>query len=340
MPVVNQEKYLKLIESCKNGKYALPAINVVNLEGIHAVLEGLTEAKADGFIQFSLGGGAHATGSIKDSVLGAKILAEATHQLAEKYPVNVILHTDHCIPEKAEGFLSPLVAISEERVADGQVPLFSSHMFDGSELPLKENIEIAKKYLSRMAKIGMLLEVETGVVGGEEDGIDNTDVAAEKLFTSPAEMEEIYQELSEIGHFLYAATFGNVHGVYKPGNVKLNPQILADGQKAVASKFSTAANPLHLVFHGGSGSELSEIRETLNYGIVKMNVDTDTQYAFTRPVCDHMLKNYDGVLRIDGEVGNKKLYDPRSYLKKGVANMKDRVIRAAEELRSAGQSIG
>lgn len=338
MPIATKEQYLNLMKKAKAGKYALPAINVVNLEGLNAVMEGLSECKSDGFIQFSLGGGAHVTGSLKNSVLGAKILAEAAHQLAEKHPCTIILHTDHCIPAKMEGFLSPLIKISKERVGEGKSPLFNSHMFDGSELALKENMTIAKKYLKQLSEIGMLIEVETGVVGGEEDGIDNSDAPAEKLYTTPEDMITVYQELSKIGDFLYAATFGNVHGVYKPGNVKLSPKILTNGQTAVKEKFNTIDNPLNLVFHGGSGSEISDIHEALDYGVIKMNVDTDTQYAFTRPIADHMYKNYDGVLRIDGEVGNKKVYDPRSYLKLGVANMKNRVIRAAEELRSAGQA--
>ncbi len=340
MPIVNKEQYLKLIQKAKTEKYAYPAINVVNIEGILAALEAFTEAKSDGFIQFSLGAGAHVTGSLKDSVLGAKILAEATHQLAARYPVNVILHTDHCIPEKATGFLDPLFALSQERVSNGFAPLFNSHMFDGSELNLTDNIKTAKKYLEMANSANMLLEVESGVVGGEEDGIDNSDTPAEKLYTSPEDMISFYKELKDIGEFLYAATFGNVHGVYKPGNVKLSPKILRDGQAAVANAYKLSANPLNLVFHGGSGSDLSDIHETLGYGVVKMNVDTDTQYAFTKPIFDHMLKNYDGILRIDGEVGDKKTYDPRAYMKKGVAGMKTRIIRAAEELKSAGKSLG
>ncbi|MDX1699238.1 MAG: class II fructose-bisphosphate aldolase, partial [Melioribacteraceae bacterium] len=230
---------------------------------------------------------------------------------------------------------------SKKRVAAGEKPLFSSHMFDGSALPLKENMDIAVELLKECHELGIVLEVEAGVVGGEEDGIDNENAPAEKLYTTPEDMLYVYERLSEVegARYMFAATFGNVHGVYKPGNVKLRPEILKKGQDAVISKYGEEA-AFDLVFHGGSGSSLEEIRETLEYGVVKMNVDTDTQYAFTRPIVEHMLKNYDGVLKIDGEVGNKKMYDPRGYLKKAEESMKDRVIEAVKDLRSDGTSLG
>jgi fructose-bisphosphate aldolase class II len=212
-------------------------------------------------------------------------------------------------------------------------------MFDGSALPMDKNIAIAEELLKLCARNEIILEIETGVVGGEEDGHDTSGVSNDKLYTSPADMELAYEKLSKIGRFLLAATFGNVHGVYKPGNVKLTPKILRDGQAEVQKTFKTGPNPLDLVFHGGSGSALSEIHETLTYGVVKMNVDTDTQYAFTRPIADWMLKNYDGVLKIEGEVGNKKVYDPRSYLKAAEKGMANRVIQAATDLKSSGKSL-
>ena len=266
-------------------------------------------------------------------------MAEAAHELAERYPVYIVLHTDHCVHTKLEKFLDPLIAASQDRVAKGLKPLFNSHMFDGSELSLDDNLKISKKYIEILKPLGMLLEMETGVVGGEEDGIDNSGAPKEKLYTSPEEMIKVYETLSKYGEFLYAATFGNVHGVYKPGNVKLKPKILLNGQAAVQEKFKLASNPLNLVFHGGSGSLPEEIQETLGYGVIKMNVDTDTQYAFTRPIADHMLKNYDGVLKIDSEVGNKKMYDPRGYLKKGLTGMKDRIAQAVKDLNGEGKTL-
>lgn len=339
MPIATTEQYAEMIQNAKTKGFAYPAINIVNLEGINAALQAFTDCGCDGMIQVSTGGGAHATGALKDMALGAKVLAEAAHILAADHPGLVVLHTDHCIKEKVDPFMVPLIEASEERVKAGQLPLFNSHMFDGSALPLEENLAIGLELAKRLVKIGMLIEVESGVVGGEEDGIDNSDVKAEKLYTSPEDMCLVHETLSEVGTFLYAATFGNVHGVYKPGNVKLTPKILQAGQEAVQAKYGTEANPLNLVFHGGSGSDPADIQETLSYGVVKMNVDTDTQYAFTRPIADHMMKNYDGVLRIEGEMGNKKVYDPRSYLSKGFNNMKDRVIEAVRDLKAEGSSL-
>jgi len=339
MPIATTEQYQEMLANAKANGFAYPAINIVNLEGINAALEAFKECECDGMIQVSTGGGAHATGSLADSALGAKVLAEAAHELAEKYDNLVVLHTDHCIKEKVDPFLVPLIEESEARVKAGKKPLFNSHMFDGSALPLEENLETGLNLARRLRDIGMFIEVESGVVGGEEDGIDNSDVKAEKLYTSPADMCLVYETLKEVETFMYAATFGNVHGVYKPGNVKLTPKILKEGQEAVKAKFGTKDNPLDLVFHGGSGSSAEEIAETLGYGVIKMNVDTDTQYAFTRPIVDHVMKNYDGVLRIEGEMGNKKVYDPRSYLKKGTANMKERIKQACRELNAEGTRV-
>lgn len=339
MPIATYEQYCDMLDAAKAGKYAFPAINVTGLETLNASLEGFAEAQTDGIIQVSTGGGAHATGSLKDMALGAGILAEVAHKLAERYNVLIALHTDHCHPKNLKPFMDPLIEMSRQRVNQVGRPLFCSHMFDGSELPLEKNLETSVAYLKQLAELKMILEVEIGVVGGEEDGHDTSGVAAEKLYTTPADMVRAYEVLQPVGRYMLAATFGNVHGVYKPGNVKLKPSILKDGQSAVTEKHQTAKNPLDLVFHGGSGSSPDEISETLGYGVIKMNVDTDTQYAFTRPIADHMLKNYDGILRIDGEVGDKKVYDPRSYLKRGIANMKSRVIQAVRDLNAEGKSI-
>ena len=340
MPVVNYAQYKAMLEKAYVNHYAYPAFNVTSLESANAVLEGLTEAKSDGIIQVSVGGGAHASGSaIADSALGAITLANHVQLMAEKYPVWVALHTDHCKAEKLDSFVLPLIEETEKRRAKGLPNLFNSHMFDGSVLPLKENLKIAKELLRRCAKDEIILEIEAGVVGGEEDGENNSNVPNSKLYTTPEDMVEVYRELSEVGGaYMFAATFGNVHGVYKPGNVKLNPGILRDGQKAVKEKFGSDARFL-LVFHGGSGSEKEKIKETLGYGVVKMNVDTDTQYAFTRPIAEHMFKHYDGVLKIDGEVGEKKFYDPRSYLKAAEKGMAQRVVEACRDLESIGKTL-
>jgi fructose-bisphosphate aldolase class II len=270
--------------------------------------------------------------------VGAISLAEHIQRIADRMEVVIAITTDHCVPSKLDKFVRPLIAHEEERRAGGQGNLFNGFMFDGSELPLHENIRISRELLSRMSPLGLVLEVETGLVGGEEDGIDNSGAHKDQLYTSPEDMLYAYEQLSELGKFTLAATFGNVHGVYKPGNVKLEPKILRDGQAAVSAKYGSSST-LKLVFHGGSGSTLDEIRETLGYGVVKMNVDTDCQYAFTRPVVDHMFREYSGVLRVDGEMGDKKVYDPRSYLKKAEAGMRDRVIQACQDLRSAGKTL-
>jgi fructose-bisphosphate aldolase class II len=328
-----------MLDRAKEQKFAYPAINITSLETLNASLAGFAAAKSDGIIQVSTGGGKHASGQLGNMPLGAIVLAEAAHRVADKYGVLIALHTDHCHPDKLEPFLDPLIAYSKERVGRGEGPLFQSHMLDGSVLPTAENIALSAKYHKRCAELSIILEIETGVVGGEEDGHDTSGVSKEKLYTTPEDMVAAYDELQPIGRFMLAATFGNVHGVYKPGNVKLTPTILKDGQAAVADKHKTGANPLDLVFHGGSGSTLEEIHETLNYGVIKMNIDTDCQYAFSRPIVDHVLKNYDGMLKIEGEVGNKKVYDPRSYLGKAIENMKQRIASAAHHLKSEGKSL-
>ncbi|MCC7230024.1 MAG: class II fructose-bisphosphate aldolase [Fimbriimonadaceae bacterium] len=338
MPVPDPKTFTRILKTAQENDYAIASINVTNSNTINAALAAFVETKTDGIIQVSTGGGEHASGPAKDMALGAIAMAEYVHRIAADLPIYVALTTDHCVQDKVDKFLRPLIAESKRRVDRGQEPLFNGHMFDGSELPLGKNMEISKELLASMAPLGMLLEVEAGVVGGEEDGIDNTHAAAEKLYTTPEDMVFVYESLKDIGPFTFAATFGNVHGVYKPGNVKLEPKILRDGQAAVVAKYGPEAK-LDLVFHGGSGTPIEEIHETLHYGIIKMNVDTDCQYHFTRAIVDHMMKNYDGVLRIDGEMGDKKTYDPRSYMKKAEASMKSRVIQAATELKSLGKSL-
>jgi len=338
MPVPSPSQFGQILDAAQKGDYALASINVTSSNTINAALYAFAETKTDGIIQFSTGGGEHASGPVKNGALGAIALAEYVHRLAAELGVFVALTTDHCIPGKVEPFLNPLLVEAERRHAAGLPNLFNGHMFDGSELSMKANIEVSQGLLKRMAPLGIVLEVESGVVGGEEDGIDNSDADHSKLFTTPEDMLMVYENLHELGRFTLAATFGNVHGVYKPGNVKLEPTILRDGQAAVIAKHGEGAK-MDLVFHGGSGSLLSEIHETLNYGVIKMNVDTDCQYTFTRPIADHMMKHYDGVLRLDGEMGDKKVYDPRSYLKKAEQSMKQRVIQAAEDLKSTGKTL-
>ena len=339
MPIATPEVYAEMLDRAKAGAFAYPAINVTSSQTLNAALRGFAEAGSDGIVQVSTGGAEYLAGStVKDMVTGAVALAEYAHVVAAKYPVNIALHTDHCPPDKLDGYMRPLVALSQERVAQGREPLFQSHMWDGSAVELEENLRIAEDLLAACAKARVVMELEIGVVGGEEDGVANE--INEKLYTHPADAVRTAEVLGtgEKGRYLLAATFGNVHGVYKPGNVKLRPPILRDIQQEVGQKVGSD-KPFDLVFHGGSGSLLEEIRETLDYGVVKMNVDTDTQYAFTRPIADHAFRNYDGVLKVDGEVGNKKAYDPRTYGKLAEAGMAKRVVVACEDLRSAGTAL-
>jgi fructose-bisphosphate aldolase, class II len=342
MPIATPEIYNEMLDRAKAGGFAYPAINCTSSETINAALKGFADAGSDGIIQFSTGGAEFGSGTaVKNMVTGAVALAEFAHVVAEKYSINVALHTDHCPKDKLDGYVRPLLALSAERVKAGRHPLFQSHMWDGSAVPLDENLKIAAELLAAAAEARIILELEVGVVGGEEDGVANE--INEKLYTSEDDYLQTLEALGsgEHGRYLLAATFGNVHGVYKPGNVKLRPDILAKGQQVASDKLGLPAGskPFDLVFHGGSGSTLDEIREAVSYGVVKMNVDTDTQYAFTRPIVGHMFANYDGVLKIDGEVGNKKAYDPRSYLKAAEAGMAARVVQACENLQSAGTAI-
>jgi fructose-bisphosphate aldolase, class II len=342
MPIATPEAYAEMLGRAKEHSFAFPAINCTSSETINAALKGFADAGSDGIIQFSTGGAEFGSGlGIKEMVTGAVALAEFAHIVADKYPITVALHTDHCPKDKLDSYVKPLLAISQKRVSEGKNPLFQSHMWDGSAVPIDENLDIARELLKEAAAAKIILEIEIGVVGGEEDGVAHE--INEKLYTSPEDFEKTVEALGhgEHGRYLLAATFGNVHGVYKPGNVKLRPDILEQGQQVAAAKLGLpeGTKPFDFVFHGGSGSLKSEIEDSLNYGVVKMNVDTDTQYAFTRPVAAHMFTNYDGVLKVDGEVGNKKTYDPRTYMKKAEASMSERVIEACNDLHSAGRSV-
>ncbi|MEU3962175.1 class II fructose-bisphosphate aldolase [Streptomyces buecherae] len=339
MPIATPEVYNEMLDRAKAGKFAYPAINVTSTQTLHAALRGFAEAESDGIIQVSTGGAEFLGGQYsKDMVSGAVALAEFAHVVAKKYPVNIALHTDHCPKDKLDGFVRPLIALSQERVAAGQNPLFQSHMWDGSAEKLDENLAIAKELLAEAVKAKIILEVEITPTGGEEDGV--THEINDELYTSVADVEKTAAALGlgENGRYLLAASFGNVHGVYKPGNVVLRPELLRDLQDGLAAS-SGKADPFDFVFHGGSGSTEEEIRTALGNGVVKMNLDTDTQYAFTRPVADHMFRNYDGVLKVDGEVGNKKAYDPRSWGKLAEAGMAARVTKACADLRSTGTKL-
>ena len=343
MPIATPDKYAEMLDAAKSKSFAFPAINVSSSQTLNAALAGFAEAGSDGIIQISTGGAEYLSGpTVKDMVTGSVAFAAYALEVAKKYPVNIALHTDHCPKDKLDGFVRPLLDISIERVKNGQDPLFQSHMWDGSAVPLEENLEIAQELLAKSAEARIILEVEIGVVGGEEDGVVGE--IDEKLYTTPGDALSTVEALGagENGRYMTALTFGNVHGVYKPGNVKLRPEILKKAQEAVSEKLGLDADarPFDLVFHGGSGSTAEEISAAVDYGVVKMNVDTDTQYAFTRPVAAHMFTNYDGVLKVDGEVGSKKVYDPRAWGKAGEAGMAARVLEACENLRSVGHSVG
>jgi fructose-bisphosphate aldolase class II len=342
MPIATPEIYRAMLDQARQETFAFPAINVTSSETLHAAMAGFAEAESDGIVQISTGGAEFLSGlRNKDMPLGASSLAEFAFVAAEAYPVNIALHTDHCQPEKVDSYIRPLIAKSRQRREAGLPPLFQSHMLDASELPLEENLALASALLDECAGVDIILELEIGIVGGVEDAIDNEDIDREKLYTSPADMVRTAEILGtgDRGRYLLAAVFGNVHGVYKPGAVQLRPTILRDGQAAMEERFGTDGRH-YLVFHGGSGSTLDEVHETLGYGVVKMNIDTDCQYAFTRPIADHMFTNYSGVLKVDGEVGDKKTYDPRSYMKKAEASMTARVVQACTDLRSSGQKLG
>src|SRR6478609_5910357 len=339
MPIASPEVYAEMLDRAKAGAFAYPAINVSSSQTLIAAIRGFAEAESDGIVQVSTGGAEYLSGStVKDMVTGSVALAAYAHEVAKNYDVQIALHTDHCPKGKLDGFVRPLLAISKERVDRGELPLFQSHMWDGSAVPVEENLQIARELLAACHAARVILEIEVGVVGGEEDGV--VGAIDDKLYSTPEDAIATVEALGlgEHGRYMTALTFGNVHGVYKPGNVKLRPEILKQAQDAVIKSRGLAADakPFDLVFHGGSGSLPEEISDAVDYGVVKMNVDTDTQYAFTRPVAGFMFKNYDGVLKIDGEVGNKKAYDPRAWGKEAESGMAARVVEACQNLRSAG----
>jgi len=339
MPIATPEVYAAMLDAAKQGSFAYPAINVSSSQTLNAALQGFSEAGSDGIVQVSTGGAEYASGStIKNMVAGLLSLAAYAHEVAKNYPINIALHTDHCPKDKLDTFVRPLLAMSTERVKAGGLPIFQSHMWDGSAVPLEENLSIAAELLDLTSAANVVLEIEVGVVGGEEDGVSAE--INEKLYTTPGDGLRTVEVLGtgEKGRYITALTFGNVHGVYKPGAVKLRPEVLKDIQEEVWNKIGKE-RPFDLVFHGGSGSTMEEIRAAVDYGVIKMNIDTDTQYAFTRPVAGHMFGNYDGVLKVDGDVGNKKSYDPRAWGKLAEAGMSKRVVEACEDLRSAGTSL-
>ena len=336
MPIATPDVYAEMIDRAKEKGFAYPAINVTSSQTLNAAIQGFADAESDGIIQVSTGGAEYASGQkVKEMVTGAVALAEFAHVVAKKYSVNIAVHTDHCPKDKLDTYVRPLLAISAERVKNGQDPLFGSHMWDGSAVPLEENLQIAEELLKQTSANHQILEIEVGVVGGEEDG-----VAAEindKLYSTIEDGMATAKALGlgENGRYITALTFGNVHGVYKPGAVKLRPAVLKEIQDAVGAEYGKE-RPFDLVFHGGSGSSPEEIADAVKYGVVKMNVDTDTQYAFTRPVAKWMMQNYDGVLKVDGEVGNKKMYDPRAWGKAAEAGMAARIVEACQNLGSVG----
>ncbi|GAA3152834.1 class II fructose-bisphosphate aldolase [Streptomyces rameus] len=339
MPIATPEVYNEMLDRAKAGKFAYPAINVTSSQTLNAALRGFAEAESDGIVQISTGGAEFLGGQYsKDMVTGAVALAEFAHIIAEKYPVNIALHTDHCPKDKLDGYVRPLLALSKKRVEAGLGPLFQSHMWDGSAETLADNLAIAQELLEQARAAQIILEVEITPTGGEEDGVSHE--INDSLYTTVDDAIRTAEALGlgEKGRYLLAASFGNVHGVYKPGNVVLRPELLKELNEGVAARFGKES-PFDFVFHGGSGSSEEEIRTALENGVVKMNLDTDTQYAFTRPVAGHMFANYDGVLKVDGEVGNKKAYDPRTWGKLAEASMAARVVEATQHLRSAGNKI-
>ena len=334
-----------IFEVAKENHFAIPAVNVVGSSSVNAVMEAAKTVNAPVIIQFSNGGAVFNAGKglklegQQAAILGAVAGAKHIHTLAEAYGVRVILHTDHAA-KKLLPWIDGLLDASEKHFAETGKPLFSSHMLDLSEEPLKENIEISKKYLERMSKMGMTLEIELGITGGEEDGVDNSGVDSSKLYTQPEEVCYAYEELSKVSpNFTIAASFGNVHGVYKPGNVKLTPKILDNSQKYIEEKLGLAAKPVNFVFHGGSGSSHDEIREAISYGVIKMNIDTDTQWAYWDGIRGFEAANHD---YLQGQIGNpegddkpnKKHYDPRVWIRKGEESMIARLKVAFEDLNA------
>jgi fructose-bisphosphate aldolase, class II len=340
VPVPTSSQYAEMLDAARGGGYALAAVNVTSSETLSAAMRGFAEAGADGIVQVTTGGAAYISGdSVGDPARGAIAFAALARRLAEAYPVLVGVHTDHCPPEQRDAFLAPLLDESERRRSGGEEPLFNSHMFDGSTLPLAENLRIARDLLDRCRDLGIVLEVECGVVGGEEDGVEGTG-GDERLYTTTEDLLAVAEALGtgDRGRYLLAATFGNVHGSYAPGRVSLRPEILRDGQEALATTKPGAR--FDYVFHGGSGSSEDELRQAVAFGVVKVNLDSDMQYAFTRAIADHVLRNYEGVVKVDGGVGDKRAYDPRAWGRSAEAAMAAQVAEVCETLGSVGRSLG
>ena len=340
MPIATPEIYAQMLDRAKEHGFAYPSINVTSSQTLNAALQGFADAESDGIVQVSTGGADYLSGSaVKDMVTGSIALAHFARSVAVKYPVNIALHTDHCPKDKLDGFMRPLVADVHRAGRPGRgaaVPV--PHVGRLRRAAGREPDRSPPSSSTSARAAHTIMEMEIGVVGGEEDGVVGE--INEKLYSTPEDALAVAEALGlgERGRYILAATFGNVHGVYKPGNVKLRPSILKEIQEAVGAKYGKD-KPFDLVFHGGSGSALADIREAIAYGVVKMNVDTDTQYAFTRPVAAHMFTNYDGVLKVDGEVGNKKAYDPRSWGKAAEAGMAARVVQACKDLMSVGKRL-
>ena len=343
------ESYKQLLAKARDEEYALPAVNVISTHTVNGALEAAAKAGSDLILQVSSGGAQFFAGKgLSDKteamVQGAKAFAIYAKQMARVYGVNVILHTDHAA-RKLLPWIDGLLAEGEAYYKEHGEPLFTSHMLDLSEEPLEDNIGTCREYLERMAKIEMGLEIELGVTGGEEDGVDNEDIDNAKLYTQPDEVNYAYEQLNALGVFTVAASFGNVHGVYKPGNVELRPDILKNSQSLIEEKHGTEKKPLHLVFHGGSGSDIKDIRDAISYGTFKMNIDTDTQFAFAKPVRDYAVDNE---YRMGRQIGtkedpdqpNKKVIDPRVWLRKAEESFRDRLYQAFEDLNSVGKSLG
>lgn len=353
MTIATPERYREMLDAARQGGYAFPAINVTSTQTLNAALQGLADAESDGIIQVSVGGSAYFSGQrVNDRVTGSLAFAAFAHEVAKKYPnITVALHTDHCAKQYLDGWVRPLLDIEIDEVRHGREPMFQSHMWDGSTVPLAENIEIARELLDKSVQAHTVLEIEIGAVGGEEDG--HSAEINEKLYSTVDDGIAVAKALGlgERGRYIAAFTFGNVHGAYKPGVVKLRPELLQEIQQGVAAGVrdgsidavmdanAPADKPFELVFHGGSGSSPEDIARAVSYGVVKMNIDTDTQYAFTRAVAGHMFRHYDEVLKVDGEVGDKKMYDPRSWGREAEDSMAARVVEACRELGSAGKAL-
>ena len=340
MPLATPEQYGAMLDVAKRDGFAYPAVNVTSSSTLNGALAGFAEAGSDGIVQVTPSGAEFASGPATDAARGARALAEFARVVATEIPTLIVLHTDHCPPGKVESFLRPLLDESLARTGRGEQPLFHSHMFDGSSLPLEENLRRAAELLEDCRRAHVLLELEIGVVGGEEDGVDTRGVPDERLYSSLADAVAVVERLGagESGRYLLAATFGNVHGVYAAVNAKLKPEILAELRDAAVERFGEGA-AFDFVFHGGSGSTPEQIGEAIANGVVKMNLDTDLQYAYTRAVADHVFRSYDGVLQVDGGFGDKAAYDPRAWGRPAERSLAERVAAACELLGSDGRSL-